>query len=72
MKKNPRLSNIYMEGLFNQGDVVEESIGNLVDGGLQGGLLSALILFIFLRRFRLTAIINLSIPLSIVMAQLRT
>lgn len=68
LKKNPRLSNIYMEGLFNQGEVVEESIGNLVDGGLQGGVLSALVLFIFLRRFRLTAIITLSIPLSIVIA----
>ncbi len=68
LKTNPRLSNIYMEGLFNQGEVVEESIGNLVTGGLQGGVLSALVLFIFLRRFRLTAIITLSIPLSIVIA----
>lgn len=68
LKQNPRLSNIYMEGLFNQGEIVEESINNLVEGGLQGGVLAALILFIFLRRFRLTAIITVSIPLSIVIA----
>ncbi len=68
LRKNPRLSNIYMEGLFNQGEVVEESINNLVEGGQVGGLLAATVLFIFLRRFRLTAIITLSIPLSIVIA----
>lgn len=68
LRKNPRLSNIYMEGLFNQGKVVEESISNLVNGGEIGGLLAAAVLFIFLRRFRLTAIITLSIPLSIVIS----
>ncbi len=68
LRQNPRLSNIYMEGLFNQGEVVEEAIGNLVGGGALGGLMAALVLFIFLRRFRLTAIITLSIPLSIVIS----
>jgi HAE1 family hydrophobic/amphiphilic exporter-1 len=68
MKQNPRLGSMYMENLFNQGEVIEESLGNLVNGGLVGGVLSALILFIFLRRFRLTTIITLSIPLSILIA----
>ena len=68
MQKNPRLASIYMEILFNQGEVIEDSLGNLVNGGIIGGLLAALVLFIFLLRFRLTAIITLSIPLSTLMA----
>lgn len=68
MQKNPRLGSIYMEMLFNQGEVVQESLGNLVNGGLIGGVLAALVLFLFLRRFRLTGIITLSIPLSLLLA----
>jgi len=68
MQKNPRLASIYMEVLFNQGEVIEDSLGNLVHGGIIGGGLAALVLFIFLRRFRLTGIITLSIPLSLLMA----
>jgi HAE1 family hydrophobic/amphiphilic exporter-1 len=68
MQKNPRLASVYMEVLFNQGTVIEESLQNLVESGLVGGALAALVLFIFLRRFRLTGIITLSIPLSLLMA----
>lgn len=68
MKADPRLASIHMEDLFNQGDVVEQSIMSLVDGGKIGGMLAAVVLFIFLRRFRLTAIITLSIPLSMLIA----
>jgi HAE1 family hydrophobic/amphiphilic exporter-1 len=68
MKQNPRLSSIYMDILFSQGEVIMDSLGNLVKGGLIGGGMAALVLFVFLRRFRLTAIITLSIPLSTLMA----
>ncbi|NWF86158.1 MAG: efflux RND transporter permease subunit [Bryobacteraceae bacterium] len=68
MQQNPRLSTMYFEVLFNQGAVVIESLMNLVNGGLLGGFLAAAILFLFLRRFRLTAIITLSIPLSLLIA----
>lgn len=69
MQKNPRLaSSVYMEVLFNQGAVIEDSLGNLVSGGIVGSLLAALVLFVFLRRFRLTIIITFSIPLSLLMA----
>ena len=68
LKSNPRLAGLYMESLFNQGEVVEESLRTLVQSGLIGGGFAALVLFVFLRRFRLTAIITLSIPLSLLMA----
>ena len=68
MKQNPRLAGTFMEILFDQGEVIEDSLANLVHGGVVGGVLAALVLFIFLRRIRLTGIITLSIPLSMLMA----
>ncbi len=68
LQENPRLAGLQMESLFNQGEVVQESLQNLVFSGLLGGLCAAAILFFFLGRFRLTAIVTLSIPLSMVIA----
>jgi len=68
MKQNPRLAGTFMEIIFNQGEVIEDSLANLVHGGVVGGVLAAIVLFIFLRRVRLTGIITLSIPLSMLMA----
>ncbi|MCC6233103.1 MAG: efflux RND transporter permease subunit, partial [Verrucomicrobiales bacterium] len=68
LQKDPRLATMYSEMLFNQGKVVEESLDNLVSGGIQGSLLAALILFFFLGRIRLTIIITLSIPISLLIA----
>lgn len=68
LQKDPRLGSMYSEMLFNQGEVVEDSLNNLVWGGLLGAVLAALVLFAFLRRIRLTLIITLSIPLSLLIA----
>ena len=68
IRKNPRLKGFIVEPLFNQGDLVLESLGTLVDSGKIGGIMAALVLFLFLRRFRLTAIITFSIPLSLFIA----
>jgi hydrophobic/amphiphilic exporter-1 (mainly G- bacteria), HAE1 family len=68
MQSNPRLAAVTMEMMFNQGRVVVDSLFTLVQGGLIGGSFAALILFLFLRRFRLTFIITLAIPLCLLMA----
>lgn len=68
MQKDPRLSGLEMALLFNQGDLIEESLSSLVSSGRVGILLAMVVLFFFLRRFRMTSIIALSIPLSLVMA----
>lgn len=68
VQKDPRFASSYLEMLFNQGKVVEEALDGLVRGGAIGASLAALVLFYFLRRFRLTAIITLSIPLSLLIA----
>lgn len=68
MRENPRLAHVHMEGIFDQGDVVVDSLLNLVEGGCIGGGFAALVLFLFLRRVRLTTIVTLSIPLSLLIA----
>jgi hydrophobic/amphiphilic exporter-1 (mainly G- bacteria), HAE1 family len=68
MKDNPRLAGLGMEVLFDQGKVILESLGTLFNSGKVGVLLAVAVLFFFLRRFRMTLIIALSIPLSMVIA----
>ena len=68
MRANPLFETMEMELFFNQGRMVSSSIFSLIEGGEIGGLLAGLVLFFFLRRFRLTMIVSLSIPLSLLMA----
>lgn len=51
--------------VFNQADFIFESVANVLNAALVGGLLATMILFIFLRDIRSTIIIALSIPVSI-------
>ena len=62
---NPALDGMRFEVIFDQGTYVIESIDNLKNAGLWGGAFAFLILFYFLRRFRMTLIINLAIPISL-------
>ncbi len=68
LRENPRLKVIQIATLFDQGDVILESLGTLLDSGKVGGIIALLVLLFFLRRFRMTLIVTLSIPLSIVIA----
>ena len=68
MKGDPRFGRIHMDVLFDQGQVILESLDTLLGNGKFGGLLAIAILFVFLRRFRMTLIITLSIPLSMLIA----
>jgi HAE1 family hydrophobic/amphiphilic exporter-1 len=68
MRANPRLRRIEMVPLFNQGEVILDSLRNLIESGLLGGLIAVAVLFFFLGRLRMTLIITLAIPLSLVIA----
>ncbi|MCZ6832886.1 MAG: efflux RND transporter permease subunit [Acidobacteria bacterium] len=65
---NPRLAGVQVITLFDQGQVIDSSIGSLGSSGMIGGVLACLVLFVFLRRLRLTLVISLSIPLSLLIA----
>jgi HAE1 family hydrophobic/amphiphilic exporter-1 len=53
---------------MDQCDMIMESRGKLLDSGRIGGILAVVVLLDFLRLLRLSLIIALSIPLSIVLA----
>ncbi len=68
LKNDPRLAGFKMSILFNQGDFIVESIDNLKNAGIWGGLFAFLVLYFFLRRLRMTIILNVAIPLSIMVS----
>ena len=63
-----RLKNFKMQILFDQGKYIRESVNNLKNTGLWGGIFAFLVLYFFLRRFRMTLIVIVAIPLSILIS----
>jgi hydrophobic/amphiphilic exporter-1 (mainly G- bacteria), HAE1 family len=68
IRANPRVSHIETVELFSQRKVILESLSTLVRSGEIGALFAVAVLFFFLRRLRMTLIITLSIPLSLLVA----
>lgn len=68
MKASPIFDGTLIEMFFNQGRIVQSSITNLITGGEIGGVFAILVLFLFLRRFRMTLIVSASIPLSLLIS----
>jgi len=68
MRENPRLVSIDSLELFDQRDVILESLSTLLRSGEIGAFFAVGVLFFFLRRLRMTLIITLSIPLSLLVA----
>jgi len=67
-QKDGRLTGFDVQMLFNQGEFIEESVDNLKNAGLWGGFFAFLVLYFFLRRMRMTIILNFAIPLSIMVS----
>lgn len=61
----PQLNGIRFNVFWDQGAFVRQAIDNLKDSGLWGGIFAALIIYAFLRAPRMTGILTLSIPLSL-------
>ncbi len=57
-----------LEVFFNQADVIRNSLEQLENTALWGGGLAVIVLFVFLRRFRMTLCVALSIPVSVLLA----
>ncbi|MCB9798050.1 MAG: efflux RND transporter permease subunit, partial [Alphaproteobacteria bacterium] len=71
MQPAPTLASELPEGvtfavLDDQALFIEDAVNNLRSTAVLGGLLAVLILFLFLRDFRATAIIGTAIPISVV------
>lgn len=68
LNRSPRLANLSLKLVFDQGSVIRESLDTVVGSGKTGAWLAVAVLFFFLRRLRMTLIITLSIPLSLLVA----
>ena len=65
LQELPQLAGMKFDVFFDQGKEVRDAIWNLEEAGLWGGGFAAIIIFIFLRTARMTGILTLSIPLSL-------
>jgi len=69
LDQDPRLAGeLSFLVLFSQGDLIEASMLQLRSTALWGGALAAVVLFVFLRRVRVTLCVALSIPISAMLA----
>ena len=68
LRVRPQLSGFDFEIIWDMGKHVIEAIENLRTTGLWGGLFAAIVLFVFLRAVRMTLIITLAIPLSLMVS----
>lgn len=62
--EDPRLTGVEFLVFFDQGDIISDSLGTLVGAAETGGLFCVIILFLFLREWRMTLLISLAIPFS--------
>ncbi len=67
-EKETALSGYEQYLIWDQGAAIKSSLTDLQMSGMFGGLFAMLIVYLFLRRFRLTLIVSLSIPFSMLMA----
>jgi len=65
LESDPRVEGAAFYPLFSEGELISESINNLVNTALIGGLFAIVILFVFLREWRMTLLISASIPFSL-------
>ncbi|MEM8683800.1 MAG: efflux RND transporter permease subunit [Pseudomonadota bacterium] len=61
----PQLSHVSFLVVDNQGANVKQSLADLLEAGLLGGLLAILVLYLFLRHLTTTLIVTASVPFSL-------
>jgi hydrophobic/amphiphilic exporter-1 (mainly G- bacteria), HAE1 family len=59
---------VKLDIIFNKGTFIKQSVFNLLESGLWGGFFAFLFIYLFLKRFRMTTIITLAIPASILIS----
>jgi HAE1 family hydrophobic/amphiphilic exporter-1 len=65
LETNPNLAGISSPFLFGQGDLIISSVTDLQEAALWAGMFAVLVLFFFLRHVRMTLLITLAIPISL-------
>ncbi|RME20771.1 MAG: efflux RND transporter permease subunit [Deltaproteobacteria bacterium] len=67
LESDPRLQGARIFTFFDQGQLIQESLDNLIQTALTGGLCAVVILFAFLRDWRMTALIAACIPVTLML-----
>lgn len=62
---DPRAEGASFFSFFDQGQLIRESVDNLLENAWEGALFAVLVLFLFLRDWRVTALISVVIPFSL-------
>lgn len=62
---DPALQGLNIAPFFNQADQITESLNGLWKSGIEGSILAVIVLFLFLRRWSLTLVVAIAIPLSL-------
>lgn len=65
LERDPRITGTSFFSFFDQGQLIRESVDNLLDNALEGAIFAVLVLFLFLRDWRVTALISVVIPFSL-------
>ncbi len=68
IKRNPELKGFDLSVYRDEGKDIVKRLTALIDNGRLGALLAAIVLFFFLRQFRMTVVISLAIPLCLLVA----
>ena len=63
---NQEFDGIKIQSIIDQSVYIKKSIGNVAKTAIYGGILAILVLYIFLRSFKTTAVIALAIPISVI------
>lgn len=64
LESDPRTEGAEFFVFFSQGDLITQSVSTLANTALYGGLFSIVVLWLFLREWRMTMLIAASIPFS--------
>lgn len=67
-RMEPDFKDLDIYVFFDQGELIQQSLDNLVGAGKSGGLLAVVVLFLFLLRIRPTLVVALAIPSSVVVS----
>ena len=68
MKKDPTLEGFDLSVYDDQGEEIVGRLEALINNGKMGAFLAAIVLFFFLRQFRMTMVISMAIPLCLLIA----
>ena len=66
--ENSDIEELEFRPFFDQGAVIENSLGTLYENALIGGVLAIFVLYAFFRRLRMTLLVTAAIPLSLTIA----